>query len=62
MGFLVKFQGENLSSGYGVLKETPRIFVLLFVFLVLEETKFDGNSGNSGDQMKVPSVIAGTAK
>jgi hypothetical protein len=57
VGFLVKGVGENSSSGSGVLKETPRLFVLSFVFLVLEETGFDGHSGNSGDQMEIPSVV-----
>ena len=57
MGFLVKGKGENSSSGSGVLKETPRLVVLSFVFLVLEETGIDGHRGNSGDQMEIPSIV-----
>ena len=57
MGFLVKGEGENLRSGSGVLKETPRLVVMSFVFLLLEETGFDGHSCNSGDQMEIPSVV-----
>ena len=50
----------NSSSGSG---GEPRLVVLLFLcLLVLEETKFEGNGVDSGDQMKVPSVVARTSK
>ena len=53
-------EGGNSSSGSG---GEPRLVVLLFLcLLVLEETKFKGNGVDSGDQMKVPSVVAWTAK
>ena len=58
-----KGKGENSSNRSGVWRKTPRLVVQLFGwFLVLEESKFEDNSGNSGDQMKVPSVFAWTAK
>ena len=54
-----KGDGENLSSRSGVLRKTPRLVVRSFGwFLVLEESKFDGRGVDSGDQMKVPSVVA----
>ena len=58
VGLLVEDHGENLRSKSDVLKETPRLVVPLFLFLMLEEIRFDGHGGNSGDQMEVPSVVA----
>ena len=56
-------QGGISSSGSGGRRGTPRLVVLLFGwFLLLEETGFDGHSGDSGDQMEVPSVVVWTAK
>ena len=57
VGFLVEDEGENSRSESDVLKETPRLVVRSFLFLILEETGFDGHSGDSGDQMEVPSVV-----
>ena len=53
VGFLAKGKGENSSSGSGVLRKTLRLVVQLFVFLVREESKINGNGGNSGDNMTV---------
>ena len=54
-----KGEGENSSSGSGVLMKTPRLVVWSFGwFLVLEESKIDGHGGDSCDQMKVPSAVA----
>ena len=59
VGIHAKGEGDNSSSGSGVWKKTPRLVVRSFGwFLVLEESKIDGHGGGSGDQMKVPSVIA----
>ena len=50
---------ENLRNRSDVLKETPRLVLRLFGwFLVLEESNIEGYGGDSGDQMKVPSVVA----
>ena len=57
VGFHAEGEGENSSSRSGVLRKTPRLVVRLFVCLVREESKIDGHGGNSGDQMKVPSVV-----
>ena len=48
VGIHAEGEGENLSSGSGVWRKTPRLVVRLFGwFLVLEESKIDGNGGNS---------------
>ena len=49
---------ENPSNLSGVQGKTPRLVARLFVwFLVLEESKIDA-SDSTGDQMKVPRVVA----
>jgi hypothetical protein len=59
VGIHAEGEGENLNSGSGVWRKTPRLVVRLFGwFLVHEESKINGHGGNSGDQMKVPSVVA----
>ena len=59
VGIHAEGEGENLSSRSGVWRKTPRLIVRSFGwFLVLEESKIDGHRGDSGDHMKVPSVVA----
>ena len=56
---LAEGEGENSSSRSGVLRKTPRLVVRSFVrFLVREESEINGHGGDSGDQMKVPSVVS----
>ena len=63
VGIHAKGEGENSSNGSGVWMKTPRLVVRSFGwFLLFEESKIDGNSGDSGDQMKVPRVIVWLAK
>ena len=63
VGIPAKGKGENPSQLFGVRSKTPRLVAQLFVgFSVLEELKVNGSGSNSGDQMKVPRVIAWTSK
>ena len=55
-------EGENPSKSSGVWRKTPRLVAQFVGFLVCEESKIDGNDGDSGEQMKVPRVVAWTAK
>ena len=57
-GIHAEGKGENPSNSPGVLRKTPRLVARLFVwFLVLEESKINA-SNSTGDQMKVPRVVA----
>ena len=59
VGIHAKGAGENSSNGSGVWRKTPRLVVRSFGwFLVLEESKIEGNGGGSGDQMKVPRAVS----
>ena len=57
VGVCAEGKGENSSSRSGGLMETPRLVVLLFGVLVLEESKSNG-SDSTGGRMMAPRVVA----
>ena len=59
VGLLVEGKGGNSSNKSDVLMETPRLVLRSFGCLLDDEgSKIDSHGGESGDQMKVPSVVA----
>ena len=59
VGLLVEGKGGSSSNKSDVLMETPRLVLRSFGCLLDDErSKIDGHGGISGDQMKVPSVVA----
>ena len=60
-GIQAEGKGKNPINSTGVQRKTPRFVAWFECFLVLEKSKIDG-SDSTGDQMKVPRVVASTPR